>query len=139
MGLFASCEMPQDPNPPGDKMNGLITFIDTNITRTGGFYAISLYSADSSSPFNRVPIRSDSLVLIMRENRIYESLYATSGIAEGRYYIASTWVRYPRVANEVPRVLGTYACDTAHTCTNHIVIAYPNYQGVYRNILSLTH
>ena len=133
------CESPQDLNRSGDKLSGLIIHVDTNLYLNGGYYSVSLYSADSVSPFNRVPVRTDSLRLTKRsDSLLYETTYDMNGIPAGRYYVASTWSSYPKVPNEVPIVLGTFGCDTSRTCTNHIILVYPNFEGNFRNILSWT-
>ena len=134
--LLASCGNPMDINRPGDKLNGYVTHIDTNLI-PGGYYSISVFSADSSAPFHSIPIRTDSLSLKRRDN-LYETVYVMNGIPLGRYYIAATWSRYPKVPNEVPMVLGIYGCDTSSACTSNIIVAYPNYEDLSRNITSWT-
>lgn len=137
--LIFGCETPQDLNRSGDKLSGMITHVDTNLYLSGGYYSISLYNADSVSPFNRVPVRTDSLKLTKRHDLIvYETSYDMVGIPAGRYYVAATWSSYPKISNEIPIVLGTYGCDTSRSCTNHIVLVYPNFEGNFRNILSWT-
>jgi hypothetical protein len=137
--IIFGCDTPQDMNRTGDKLSGLITHFDTNLVLNGGYYSVSLFSADSISPFFRVPVRTDSLRLTRRHDLIvYETAYDMAEIPAGRYYVAATWSRYPKVPNEVPAVLGTYGCDTSRTCSNHIVLVYPNYEGTFRNILSWT-
>lgn len=132
-----SCDNPADFNRPGDKLSGYITHVDTILNLNGGFYSVSVFNADSTSPFLRIPVRTDSMTLTRRDN-LYESTYDMDGIQAGRYYVAATWSRYPRVPNEVPIVLGTYGCDTSRTCTNHIIIVYPNFEGHFRNLTSWT-
>lgn len=131
------CDSPQDMNRPGDKLSGYITHIDTNLHLDSGFYSVSVYNADSLNPFNRVPVRTDSMTLTRRD-ALYESKYDMDGIQSGRYYIAATWSRYPRIPNEIPVVLGTYGCDTSASCTTHKIVIYPNTEGIFRNITSWT-
>ena len=131
------CDSPTDYNREGDKLDGWVSYVDSNLILAGGFYSVSVYSADSTSPFNRIPFRTDSLLLYKRDN-IYESMYSIEGVPEGRFYVAATWSRFPRIQNEVPMVLGTYGCDTSINCASHTVILYPNYQGNFRNIVSWT-
>jgi hypothetical protein len=114
--LLPSCGNPLDFNRPGDKLTGYVTHINMNLI-SGGYYSISVYSADSTNPFNRIPVRTDSLNLTRRDN-LYETFYDMSGVSNGNYYIAATWSRYPRVPNEIPIVLGKYGCDTSCTCTS---------------------
>lgn len=130
------CELPQDLNRPGDKLDGYVIHFDTALVFNGGYYSVSVFVADSVNPFNRVPLRTDSLGLTRRPGGfVYETLYSMDGIPEGRYYIAATWSRYPRVNNEVPAVLGIYGCDTNINCSPRVVL-YPNYEGNFRNITS---
>lgn len=135
--VITGCDNPVELNRSGDKLSGYITHIDTNLYLNGGFYSVSIYNADSANPFLRVPVRTDSMTLTRRD-ALYESTYDMNGIQPGRYYVAATWSRYPRVANEIPVVLGTYGCDTSATCTSHTVVVYPNFDGHYRNITSWT-
>jgi len=135
--IHQGCELPQDFNPPGDNMSGMIIMADTNLITDGGYYAVSIFSADSTSPFSRVPYLSDSLSFYIRYG-VYQSNYDVSGIGSGKYYVACTWMRYPHNPHEIPIVLATYGCDTLSNCTSHKVIYYPNYEGVYRNIISWT-
>jgi len=135
--VFVGCESPQDLNRPGDKLAGYITHFDTNLILNSGYYSVSIFSADSVVPFDKIPVRTDSLRLTRRHDLIvYETTYTMEGIAPGRYYVAATWSRYPRVQNEVPILLGTYGCDTSASCTNHIIVVYPNFDGKFRNIMS---
>ncbi len=135
--FYAGCEMPQDLNVPGDNLKGYVTHVDTNLITDGGFYSVSVFNADSTDPFHRVPVMVDSMTLTRLGDR-YWSTYSMSGIPNGNFYVAATWSRYPRIPNEVPIVLGTYGCDTSATCTTHILIMYPNFQGNFRNITSWT-
>ena len=134
--FIAACQTPVDLNPTGDKLSGYVTHINMNLI-PGGYYSVSLYSADSVNPFHRVPVQTDSLNLKRRDN-LYETMWSMSGISNGRYYVAATWSRYPKVPNEIPMVLGTYGCDTSASCTDYKVVSFPNYEGVFRNILSWT-
>lgn len=133
-----SCDSPMEPGRSGDKLSGYITNLDTNIIISStGYYSLSLFSADSTNPFYRVPVRTDSLGLTKRaDGYCYETLYNMTGVSSGKYYLAVTWSHYPRVENEVPLVLGTYGCDTNYSCTNYKVIVYPNFDGNFRNIHS---
>jgi len=137
--VFSSCEGPQDPNRPGDKLTGYITYVDTNlIVSNSGYYSISIYSADSSYPFLRVPIRTDSVNNFLRVDFHYLSSYSMVGVPNGRIHIAATWSRYPKMPGDVPLILGTYGCDTSRTCTNHGIVVFPNVEGNFRNITCWT-
>ena len=136
--ILSGCESPQDPNRPGDKMDGFITFTDTNLTTAGGFHSVSIYFADSSNPFNRIPVKTDSLKIIYKVDFHYVAEYSMDGIPAGNIFVASTWSKYPGITNEIPIVLGTYGCDTSSACSTHTSILYPNIQGNFRNIISWT-
>jgi len=135
--LISSCESPQDLNRPGDKMDGFITYVDSNLIRNGGYYSVSVYNADYSDPFNSQPIAIDSLVHY-KVGIHYEAQFSFDGIPAGRFYVASTWSRYPKIPNEIPIVLGIYGCDTSFNCATPTVIIYPNTNGNFRNITSWT-
>ncbi len=135
--VIAACDSPTDPGRSGDKLSGYVTHMDSVLYFTGGYYSISVYNADSVNPFNRVPVRTDSLNLKKRD-WLYETTYSMDDIPEGRYYIAATYSKYPKVPNEIPLVLGTYGCDTTFNCSANKMVEYPNYEGKFRNILSWT-
>jgi len=137
LSLLSSCEMPSDLNSSGDKLQGYITHIDTNLIIGNGYYSVSLYSADNTNPFHKVPIRTDSLKLTKRDH-LYETTYKMESIPEGNYFVAATWSRYPIIPGEIPIVIGTLGCDTCKTCGNHTLLKYPDLQGIYRNIISWT-
>ncbi len=137
LGIITACDSPTDLNRTGDKLTGYVTHIDSILYLSGGYYSVSIYNADSTIPFNRVPLRTDSLNLKKRD-WLYETSFDMDGIPAGRYYIAATWSKYPKVPYEIPIVLGTYGCDTIANCMSHKVVEYPNYEGKFRNILSWT-
>jgi hypothetical protein len=119
----------------GDHISGYITFTDTNLVY-GGYYAVSMYE-NRSNPFDTLPLRSDSLTLSKNGNQ-YKSYFKFSGVSNGQYYFGVTWIKYPFNPALKPPVLGTRGCDTAHNCTNHILISFPNYSYEDCNILSWT-
>lgn len=135
--MLSSCEGPQDVNRPGDKMDGYVYYVDSNLIRSGGYYSVSVYNADYLDPFGAPPIMTDSIVLSKIDIH-YEAQYTFDGIPDGNYYVASTWSRYPKIPYEVPIVLGIYGCDTSYSCPNPTKILYPNTQGNFRNITSWT-
>ena len=138
IALLSGCESPTDLNRTGDKLSGYITHIDTNLILGGGYYSVSVFSANEDhDPFSKPPIRCDSLHLTKRDH-LYESTYDMDGIPEGKFIVAATWSRYPRIPNEIPYVLGSLGCDTARHCENHTVLYYPDYHGNFRNFLSWT-
>src|SRR5437868_7247142 len=99
-----SCSMPEDLNRPGDNLTGYITHINQD-TIPGGYYSVSLFSVDSAAPFHSIPVRTDSLNLKKRDF-VYETPFDINGIPDGKYYVAATWSRYPKMPNEIPMVLG---------------------------------
>lgn len=135
--FITACDPPMEVSRPGDKLSGIVTHHDSILYMTGGYYSISVYNADSTNPFNRIPVRTDSLALKRLDWR-YQTAFDMDGIPSGRYFIAATWSKYPRVPNEVPIVLGTYGCDTTIGCSDHKRVDYPNYQGNFRNIIAWT-
>ena len=137
IAFLSSCETPADLNRTGDKLSGYITHVDTNLILGGGYYSVSVFSADSSLPFNRIPMRTDSMVLKKRNN-LYESMYDMDGIGSGKILVAATWSHYPKIPNEIPIVLGTLGCDTCRNCQIHTVLYYPDYHGNFRNFVSWT-
>lgn len=135
--LVTACDPPVDVSRPGDKLSGYVTHIDSVLYMNGGYYSISIYNADSSNPFNRVPVRTDSLNLTRRD-WLYETPFTMEAVPSGRYYIAATWSSYPKIPNEIPLVLGTYGCDTNANCSSHKIVEYPNYEGKFRNLFAWT-
>ncbi len=134
---IAACDSPMEPGRSGDKLSGYVSTMDSNLVLNGGFYSVSIFNADLPNPFTQIPVRTDSLNMKKRDY-IYDTPFTMEGVPDGRYYIAATWSVYPRNPNEVPIVLGTYGCDTASNCSNHILVVYPNYDGQFRNLLSWT-
>ncbi len=130
---FSSCSTPSDPNPPGDSFAGIVTFTDSNLIRTGGYYAVSIYK-DTANPFTTYPLRNDSITITI-VNHSTSSTYEISGIGTGNYFVGVTWVRS---SDGKPILLGILGCDTSRTCTNYTKLIFPNFEGVSRNILSWT-
>ena len=64
--VFAACESPVDMNRDGGKLSGYVTHLDSILYLSNGYYTISIYNADSINPFNRVPVRTDSLNLTQK-------------------------------------------------------------------------
>ena len=120
-------------NPQTDYMGGTVTFLDSNVNHTGGYYAISFYG-DSTYPFTKAPILSDSLV-ITTSGGVTSAYYKETSLPTGYYYVAATWVNH---SSGNVYALGTYGCDTAANCTS-TKITFPSYAGTGAlNILSYT-
>ncbi len=137
LALIISCDGPVDPGRSGDKLSGYVTHYDSVLYMAGGYYSISVYNADSINPFNRVPVRTDSLNLKTRD-WLYETPFTMESIPSGRYYLAATWSKYPKEPNEIPVVLGTLGCDTVVNCSNYKLLEFPDYEGKFRNITAWT-
>lgn len=132
--LFFSCG-DESVNAPQDFVSGTITYLDTNTTRTGGYYAVGLYG-DSASPFSHTPIRKDSLS-ISKSGNTATAYYKMEGLASGNYYIASIWVNSSSGAISV---FGVYGCDENINCSSPTKVTVPNYAGTGSlNFKSSTH
>lgn len=110
-------------NPKANYMGGTITYTNSSLIQSGGYYAVSFYG-DSTSPFTKAPIRSDSLI-ITTSGGVTSAYYRDSSLAAGNYYIAATWInRY----NGNVYALGVFGCDTVANCTP-TAVAFPNFAG----------
>ncbi len=119
--------------PEGDHVIGWIAFWDTNVV-SGGYYAVSIYR-NKANPFDTLPLRSDSLA--MTDYGVYfQTKYRLDYVPSGDYFIAVTWIKSPVEPYLIPPVLGTLGCDTVHGCTDHEIVAFPNYTGKAYNFLS---
>ena len=119
--------------PEGDHVIGWIAFWDTNVV-PGGYYAVSIYR-NKSNPFDTLPVRSDSLGMV-KYDTYYQVKYRLDNVPSGNYFVAVTWIMSPVVPGLKPPVLGTLGCDTVHGCTDHEIVAFPNYTGKSYNFLS---
>jgi hypothetical protein len=120
--LIFSCG--EEVNAPQDFVAGTITYNDTSLKSTGGYYAVSIYG-DSSNPFTRVPLRSDRLSIAV-SNGVASSYYKVTGLASSNYYIGSTWI--DSTSGSVS-VYGVYGCDTLVNCSNPTRVTVPNFAG----------
>ncbi len=103
---------------------GTVTFTDTHISSGSGYYAISIY-ADTTEPYQRAPIVSDSLVINVSGNTA-TATYRVNNVPSGTYHVGATWICTQ--TERISGVLGIYGCDTARSCMgNHISI--PNFSG----------
>lgn len=122
-------------NAPQDFVSGTVTYLDTNVTVSGGYFAVGLYG-DSTSPFSHTPIRKDSLSINVTGGTA-SAYYKMEGLASGNYYIASIWVNSSSGAITVRGVLG---CDQNINCSSPNKITVPNYAGTGGlNFKSSTH
>ena len=120
--LLYSCS-DDSVNPQSNYIGGTVTFTDSNISYGGGYYAISFYG-DSTNPFTKAPILSDSLA-ITTSGGVTSAYYKETSLPTGYYYVAATWISHS--SGDV-YALGTYGCDTAANCTS-TKITYPSYSG----------
>ncbi len=128
--VMQSCNMDDlATQPKGDYIDGFALFIDTNYVTSGGNYGIALYN-NNPSPFIYEPVYVDTINLAgIVSGHSYS--YRMHWGGKGNYFAAVVWMRN---SGGTPIVLGTYGCDTCHTCTSHEVIAFPNFTGSNYNI-----
>lgn len=119
--------------PEGDHVIGWIAFHDTNVV-PGGYYAVSIYK-NKANPFDTLPIRSDSLAM-SDYGTYFQAKYRLDNVLPGDYFVAVTWIKSPVIPGLMPPVLGTLGCDTVHGCTDHEIVAFPNYTGKSYDFLS---
>ena len=120
-------------NPQTSYIGGTVTFTNTTLSYSGGYYAISFYG-DSTNPFTKAPILSDSLAITV-SGGVASAYYKESSLPTGNYYIAATWISHS--SGDV-FALGTYGCDTVANCTS-TVVTFPNYAGTGAvNMMSYT-
>ncbi len=112
-------------NPEQDFVSGTITFKNTNLLTTGGYYGVSVYS-DAANPFSQNPLAIDSVDISISGNTA-TAYYKISGLASADYYIGAVWIRSSD--NCVRGVLGTYGCDTLYNCTSSIKVTVPTAAG----------
>jgi hypothetical protein len=128
--LIQSCDM-KDLNvqPKGNYIDGYAIFVDSNFMTSGGHYGLALYN-NNSSPFFYQPVFVDTINLSELVQGGYYR-YTLNWSGTGSYFAAVVWLRN---AGGMPLVLGTYGCDTCHTCITNKVIAFPNFTGANYNI-----
>jgi hypothetical protein len=120
-----SCTDDSSVNPKDSFISGTVTFTNANLNYSGGFYAVSLYE-DSTNPFTKTPLRSDSLAITI-SGGVASAYYKLSNLTDGNYYVGATWIS--RSSGSI-WVLGTYGCDTlpGQYCTP-TKVTFPNYAG----------
>lgn len=130
MFLIQSCDMTDlTVQPKGDYIDGTAIFIDSNFIRSGGHYGLALYN-NNPSPFGYQPVFIDTINLGgIVQGGYYK--YRMNWSGSGAYFAAVVWLRN---AGGMPIVLGTYGCDTSHSCSASKVIAFPNFTGANYNI-----
>ena len=120
-------------NAPQDFASGTITYIDNQFNFNGGYYAVSIYG-DSTDPFHRKPIRSDSVAV---NTSGFTAYYKVDGLPAGSYYIGSTWIRR---SDGLVTIYGSYGCNENPFCSTSKNITIPNYAGTGQlNFSSKTH
>jgi hypothetical protein len=128
-----SCDEPNF-QPAGDYISGYVYFTDSNLIPSGGYYSVSLYR-NRPRPFDTLPVSVDSLEILRSTYGKY-SFYRVECKYTGSYFVAVNWIKAPGVLSTPPPVLGTLGCDTAHNCTSHELVAFPNFTGANYEILT---
>jgi hypothetical protein len=114
----------------GDYVNGYAIFVDTGFIRYGGYYAVSLYT-NQNPPYRSIPLKTDSLQLKGYTNPYHFRIYWED---KQTCYLAVVWKR-SLLTTEIPRILGTFGCDTSYSCQNFKPVVFPNYTGANYNII----
>lgn len=129
--LLQSCGIEDSSmQPKGNYISGYAMFVDTNLYHDGGYYAVGLYNkVQNAFSYNPVTVKGIDLVT-QRPNPVY---WRIEKGGDGDFYAAIIWVRNNSILP--PIVLGTYGCDTNHTCTSYQLISFPNFTGASYNIL----
>jgi hypothetical protein len=117
--------------PQGDYISGYVNFVDTNLVLCNSYYCVSIYR-NKSQPFDTLPVTKDSLEIRTNGSQRY-GYYRVQNSIKGAYYVAVNWVC---ILSNRHYVMGTLGCDTAYSCTNHELIAFPNFTGASYDILS---
>lgn len=130
--IIQSCD--DSVNSPQYYIAGTVTFTDTHLSTGQGYYAVSVY-ADTSQPYQRAPIISDSLTITVAGN-VATANYRIENVPAGTFHVGTTWICTQ--TGNIRGVLGIYGCDTAVNCMGtHVGI--PNYSGTNDiNFLSWT-
>ena len=121
--FIGNCGTDDSVNATQDFVSGTITFNNSNLNYSGGYYAVSVYS-DTTDPFRHNPFKSDSLSIVT-SGGVTTAYYNVNGLS-GNYYIGAVWIRH---SDGHIAVLGTYGCDTTINCTGSIKETIPNYAG----------
>ena len=131
--LSFSCDFSDNYYPKGDYISGYITFVDTNFMSSGGYYAVALYS-NQSSPYNSIPLTTDTLKIAGATSPYNYRIYYENKSA---CFLGIIWERTTS-ESEIPRVLGTYGCDTSYSCTDFKSINFPNFTGANYDVICWT-
>src|SRR5438477_13207306 len=102
--IIINCGTDSPVNATEDFVKGTITFNNGSLNYSGGYYAVTIYG-DSTDPFRKIPVKSDSLA-ISTTGGVTTAYYNVNGLS-GNYYIAATWIIH---SNSRIAVLGTYGC-----------------------------
>lgn len=124
--LIQKCGGDDSVNPSGTYMGGTITYTNTNLVLTGGYYAVSFYG-DSTGPLSHVPIKTDSLGVSVGGG-LASTYYKESNLPTGNYYIAATWIRTNPPDHHV-FIIGALGCDITQHCPDPTKVTFPNYAG----------
>ena len=122
--VIQKCGGDNSVNPTGTFMGGTITYTNTSLVTSGGYYAVSFYG-DSTNPLSHTPIKTDSLSVGVNGG-LASAYFKETGLPTGNYYIASTWVRS---SDHARFILGGFGCDITLHCPAPTKVAFPNYAG----------
>ncbi len=115
--------------PDANTVSGTITFADTNILRTGGFYDIGVFPNPSTPPaYWFGPPSSNDTLRYTKTGNLYTATFKLKGVSNGSYVVAVGF----RTDTQRDLIMGVYGCDTSHsTCFfDPQRISVTNNQGV---------
>lgn len=121
--LFSSCDMSANMQPKGNYISGHLNFVDTNFVKTGGHYAVALYS-NQNSYYSTNPIITKEVNPDVSNECSYYRIYWDG---EGSCIVSAVWISDSN--KTVPLVLGVFGCDTTKTCSSPHLVGFPNYTG----------
>jgi hypothetical protein len=127
--IFAACNDDITFQPQGSYISGYASFIDTNYLYHKGHYAVALYPIESP-PFYSQPVECQLINMNEGGNPYY---FRISHDGKGCFYLAVVW-KIDSTNYYAPILLGTFGCDTSHSCTNHKIVEFPNFTGFDYNI-----
>lgn len=113
--VFYSCkdDTVTPSGPEAKSISGTITFADTNIMHSSGYYDVSAFPRSGWPPMAG-PIQNDSLILTKVNNK-YQATYKIQNLPDGEYVITSAWIKLPYNPATSTYGLGLYGCDTSHS------------------------
>ncbi|HWA05826.1 MAG TPA: hypothetical protein VG961_04700, partial [Ignavibacteria bacterium] len=93
---------------PAGTISGTVTFTDTNLVNSGGYYYIAAYA---SWPPTGNPTSGDTLIPVLNSGT-YTASYTISGLPDtGNFVVTSAWLKVPYVPGAGIYGLGFYGCE----------------------------